>query len=202
MPRVNVWRAETLAAVNRSHFSYTFTAEAGDTVFDISSAEGFVAYVPDRDAIRVYVNGFKQLLDAYDEDPAGEKITFTEPLAAGDRVEIVVTIYTRKSLEATHNNQAGIQGGIPGEYYHLTAEQATILTVLAKAVHLPQEFTATAAQTVFTLTPWPQNIPTAYLQVYVNGIKQLMTSYSWESTSRTLTLSEPLEAGDTVIVRT
>ena len=77
---------------------------------------------------------------------------------------------------------------------------STIEQFLLPVKFKTQEFTATAAQTIITLTTI--SIPGAdseRVRLYINGRRQASSAYSVDSTTQ-LTTSEGMEAGDLIEV--
>lgn len=64
-----------------------------------------------------------------------------------------------------------------------------------------QEFTATAGQTVFTLTDFTYATGTDSLLVYINGVDQVITQDYTETSSTVVTLVTAAELGDQVVIR-
>jgi hypothetical protein len=65
---------------------------------------------------------------------------------------------------------------------------------------VPQQFTATAGQTVFTLTSFTYTPGTNSLLVFINGQRQILTRDFLETSSTSFTLVEAVTAGDYVDV--
>ena len=61
-----------------------------------------------------------------------------------------------------------------------------------------QQFTATASQTVFTLTTFSYTTGTNTLSVYINGVRQYSSAYT-ETNSTTVTFTSGLTVGDLVL---
>lgn len=78
----------------------------------------------------------------------------------------------------------------------------TILsTANADNSYKAQRFTATAGQTVFTLTAFAYAIGTGSLLVFINGVDQFITTDFTETDSTHVTLVTAAEAGDIVVIR-
>lgn len=78
----------------------------------------------------------------------------------------------------------------------------TIISSTANAddSYKEQSFTATAGQTLFTLTEFAYQVGTGSLQIYINGARQRITSDFTETSNSSVTLTSGVEAGDIVVI--
>lgn len=77
-----------------------------------------------------------------------------------------------------------------------------VSTANADNVYKSQKFTATAGQTLFTLTSFAYQINTSSVEVFINGAAQFGSGVDFTETSNTsITLTEAAEAGDVVFIR-
>lgn len=65
---------------------------------------------------------------------------------------------------------------------------------------VPEQFTATAGQTVFTLTKFIYTVGSDSLIVFVNGIKKVLTTHFTETSNATFTMVTPMVGGEIVDV--
>jgi len=166
----------------------TITATVGQTVVTVPT------YLVGYNELDVFLNGvFQKVASAYTESST-TSITFTESLKAGDLIDVRRTValssanpsYLGASSQAV---DSALLGGQNGAYY-LNYSNFT-----NKPSNNINEFTATAGQTVFTFSGFT-NSDSTRLMVFVNGSKQLHSSYT--KTTTNITLSEGLNAGDIV----
>ena len=71
-------------------------------------------------------------------------------------------------------------------------------TANADNTYLVQTFTATAGQTLFTLSGFAYQTGTNSLEVFVNGVRQFITTDYTETSNTSFTLTTGVEAGDLV----
>lgn len=74
-------------------------------------------------------------------------------------------------------------------------------TANADNTYKSQQFTATAGQTLFTLTNFAYQVGTGSLLVYVNGVDQYIGTDFTETSNSSVTLVTAAEAGDLVVIR-
>lgn len=75
-----------------------------------------------------------------------------------------------------------------------------VVNVNVNGTLVPQSFTATAGQTLFTLTGWTYTVGTNSLIVFINGQKQVVNRDYTETSTNSFTLFEGCVAGDFVDV--
>lgn len=147
-----------------------FTATAGQTVFGLTNG---VTYIPGSNNIQVFVDGLLKIVDPVTAPGTQDYVEAAEN-----------TIVFNSPLSAGQEVVLVI-----GEFLSNTQLGVTTTT---------QRILATAGQTVVPVNSYVQGI--GNIRVYVNGVHQYSgTSYS-ETTSTTITFSEPLELNDEIVV--
>ena len=99
---VDLATALGISLIEMQSYNASIVSTAGQTVFDIETAIG-QPFIPGQFTLMIHINGvYQQPATSYTESPAGDTITFSEPLDNGDLVSIKSTSFldSQTSLDA------------------------------------------------------------------------------------------------------